>query len=402
MQRGITYFAPLALLLTSLGPIPAGFGQEPAVGRALGAVTKIDAAARQIELQTTTGEVAVSVDAKAKVLRVAPGATNLTNAAAIELTDINVGDRLRARGRMTDDQKSLAALEIVVISQSDIASKQAAERADWDRRGATGIVADVAADSVTINVRTVEGVKPLVITPAPNAIIRRYTPDSVKFADAKPAKLSEIHKGDQVRARGNKTPDGVQMTAEEIVSGQFKMIAGLVLSVDPQENLVRINNVETKKPMTVKISADSSLKKLQPPLAQAIANRLHGVAPAGGPPGERPAGATPTAGPGGFGGAPGGAPGGGRAPGGGGGPGGGGRPGDLQSMIDRTPAIKISDLMTGDAVIISSTAGAAADQVTAITLLAGVEPILTKPGTREMSLGDWNMGGGGDLGGIGQ
>ncbi len=73
-----------------------------------------------------------------------------------------------------------------MISQSDIASKQAAERADWDRRGATGIVADVAADSVTINVRTLEGVKPLVITPAPNAVIRRYTPDSVKFADAKP------------------------------------------------------------------------------------------------------------------------------------------------------------------------------------------------------------------------
>jgi hypothetical protein len=385
MCRGMTYLAPLALLLAPLGPVPVCLGQEPAVGRALGAVTKIDAAARQIALQTTTGEVAVTVDAKAKVLRVAPGATNLSNAAAIELTDINVGDRLRARGRMTDDQKSLAALEIVVISQSDIASKQAAERADWDRRGATGIVADVAADSVTVSVRTIEGVKPLVITAAPNAVIRRYTPDSVKFADAKPSKLSEIRKGDQVRARGNKTPDGAQMTAEEIVSGQFKMIAGLVLSIDPQENVIRINNIETKKPMTVKVSTDSSLKKLQPPLAQAIANRLHGVAA-----GERPAG-----------GAPAGAPDGGGGAGGGRGPGGGGR-GDLQAMIDRTPAIKISDLMTGDAVIISSAAGATADQVTAITLLAGVEPILTKPGTREMSLGDWNMGGGGDLGGIGQ
>ncbi len=401
MSRGMTYLAPLALLLTPLGLVPACFGQEPAVGRALGAVTKMDAAARQFTLQTTTGEVSVTVDAKAKVLRVAPGATNLTNAAAIELADINVGDRLRARGRMTDDQKSLAALEIVVISQSDIASKQAAERADWERRGATGIVADVAADSITLNVRTIEGVKPLVITAAPNAVIRRYAPDSVKFSDAKPSKLSEIRKGDQVRARGNKTPDGAQMTAEEIVSGQFKMIAGLVLSVDPQENVVRINNVETKKPMTVKISADSSLKKLQPMLAQMIANRLHGVAPAGGPPGDRPAGAPPSAaggapaGPGGFAGGPGAGPGVGR------GLGAGGR-GDLQAMIDRTPAIKISDLMTGDAVIISSTAGTAADQVTAITLLAGVEPILTKPGTREMSLGDWNMGGGGDLGGIGQ
>jgi hypothetical protein len=395
MLRSFMYLAPWVLLLAPLGTAPVCLGQEAAVGRALGVVTKLDAAARQISLQTATGEVAVTVDAKAKVLRVAPGATNLSNAAAIELTDINVGDRLRARGRMTEDQKSLAALEIVVISQSDIASKQAAERADWDRRGATGIVADVAADSVTINVRTIEGVKPLVITPAPNAVIRRYTPDSVKFADAKPSKLSEIHKGDQVRARGNKTPDGAQMTADEIVSGQFKMIAGLVLSVDPQENLIRINNIETKKPMTVKISADSSLKKLQPMLAQAIANRLHGVAP-----GERPAGA-----PGGTAGAPGnGAGGPGAGPGGGRGPGafGGGRGGDLQSMIDRTPAIKISDLATGDAVIISSTAGAAADQVTAITLLAGVEPILTKPGTREMSLGDWNMGGGGELGAIGQ
>jgi len=395
MLRSLTYLTPLVLLLAPAGSIPTCLGQEPAVGRALGVVTKMDAAARQLSLQTASGEVAVTVDAKAKVLRVAPGATNLTNAAAIELSEINIGDRLRARGRMAEDQKTLAALEIVVISQSDIASRQAAERADWDRRGATGIVADAAAGSVTINVRTIEGVKPLVITPAPNAVIRRYTPDSVKFADAKPSTLSEIHKGDQVRARGNKTPDGMHMTADEIVSGQFKMIAGLVLSVDPQENVVRITNIETKKPMTVKISADSSLKKLQPMLAQAIANRLHGVAPGGGAGGgtggDKPAGAPPSA-------AGAGGPGGGRPPGGFG----GGRAGDLQSMIDRTPAIKISDLAAGDAIIISSTAGAAADQVTAITLLAGVEPILTKPGTREMSLGDWNMAGGGDLGGIGQ
>src|SRR4051794_31362711 len=124
MYRNITYLAPL-LMLAPLGLISLCSGQEQAVGRALGVVTKMDAAARQITLQTTTGDVAVTVDAKAKVLRVAPGATNLTNAAAIELTDINPGDRLRARGRMADDQKSLAALEVVVISQGDIASKQA-------------------------------------------------------------------------------------------------------------------------------------------------------------------------------------------------------------------------------------------------------------------------------------
>ena len=71
-------------------------------------------------------------------------------------------------------------------------------------------------------------------------------------------------------------------------------------------------------------------------------------------------------------------------------------------MIDRTPAIKISDLMTGDAIIISSAAGATRGSSNRHHFAGGSGAILTKPGTREMSLGDWNMGGGGDLGGIGQ
>ena len=384
MKSSLGFVSYFALLLCS---VPA-YSQEATAGRALGVVTKIDADARQITLKTDAGaEVAVSLDAKATFRRIAPGETSMANAATIALADIHAGDRVLARGKSAEDQKSIAATIIVVMSQGDIAGKQAAERADWDRRGATGIVAAVTADSVTINVRTLQGVTPMTITPAPNAIVRRYAPDSVKFADAKPSTLADIKKGDQVRARGAKTPDGSAMTAEEVVSGQFKMIAGLVVSVDAQENMVRIRNIETKKDMTVKIIADSAVKKLPPPLALTIANRLHGVAdaPAGGPP---PGGSPGAAGRGGFGGGP-------------GRPGGGRGPGDLQSMLERIPAITAADLKTGDAIIISSTVGASADQVTAIMLLAGVEAILTKPGTREMSLGDWNVGGG-DLGGIGQ
>jgi co-chaperonin GroES (HSP10) len=389
MKTRLGFVSYFALLLCSV-PV---FSQEATAGRALGVVTKIDADARQITLKTDAGaEVAVSLDAKATFRRIAPGETSMANAATIALADIHAGDRVLARGKSAEDQKSIAASIIVVMSQSDIAGKQAAERADWDRRGATGIVTDVTTTSVTINVRTLQGVTPMTITPAPNAIVRRYAPDSVKFADAKPSTLADIKKGDQVRARGAKTPDGGAMTAEEIVSGQFKMIAGLVVSVDAQENTVRIKNIETKKDMTVKIIADSSVKKLPPPLALTIANRLHGVADA--PAGGRSTGAVIAGGP----------PPGGEGRGGfGGGRGGfGGRgPGDLQSMMERIPAISAADLKTGDAVIISSTVGASADQVTAIMLLAGVEAILTKPGTREMSLGDWNVGGG-DLGGIGQ
>jgi hypothetical protein len=43
--------------------------------------------------------------------------------------------------------------------------------------------------------------------------------------------------------------------------------------------------------------------------------------------------------------------------------------------------------------ILLGTAGAN-DQLAVITMLAGVEPILTKPGTREMALGGWSLGGG--------
>jgi hypothetical protein len=44
-------------------------------------------------------------------------------------------------------------------------------------------------------------------------------------------------------------------------------------------------------------------------------------------------------------------------------------------MVDRLPAISLSDLHKGDAVIILSTEGTAGVGTT-ITLLAGVEPIL--------------------------
>jgi hypothetical protein len=56
--------------------------------------------------------------------------------------------------------------------------------------------------------------------------------------------------------------------------------------------------------------------------------------------------------------------------------------------------VTLAELKSGDAIVVSSTVGASADKVTAITLVAGVEPILTKPGTRQMSLGSWDLGGG--------
>jgi hypothetical protein len=60
------------------------------------------------------------------------------------------------------------------------------------------------------------------------------------------------------------------------------------------------------------------------------------------------------------------------------------------------PASTINDLKKGDAVMIVTTQGAPGEQVTALTLLSGVEPILTAAPTQTSAslLSGWSMGGG--------
>jgi hypothetical protein len=66
------------------------------------------------------------------------------------------------------------------------------------------------------------------------------------------------------------------------------------------------------------------------------------------------------------------------------------------------PASNLSDLQKGDAVMIVTTEGAEGGAVTAITLLAGVEPILeaSPAGGQSSLLSAWSLGGapGGDAG----
>jgi hypothetical protein len=352
-----------------------------------GTVTKVDGAAQKLTIKTDAGqEMNVSLQPKTSFRRVAPGATDLTKAEAIEFNEIKTGDRVLARGKI--ENQNVEASLIVVMSQGDIAKKNQAEQADWDKRGVTGLVAAVAPDSVTISVRTLAGAKPMVLTPAANAIVRRYAPDSVSFQDAKPSALAEIKPGDQIRARGDKTADGSGMSAVEIVSGNFRTMAGVILSINAAANEMQVRDLETKKPVTIRLVADSSVKKIQPQLAQTIAARLHGEAGAGRGPGAEARGGEARGGGQGDVGR------GGEGRGRGGAGFRGGAAADVQTMLDNSPNITLADMKAGDAVVVSSTVGATAGKVTAIKLLAGVEPILTKPGTQEMSLGSWDIGGG--------
>ncbi len=234
-----------------------------------------------------------------------------------------------------------------------------------------------------------------------DTILRRYASDSVKFDDAKPAPLDQIKPGDQLRARGTRSSDGSELTADEIVSGTFRNLAGTISALDASAGTIIVQDLVSKKSITVRITAESQLRKLPAPMAQRIAMRLKGTSTEGQPSAPTPRGAGSTANAGQTA-KPSGPPSGGSESGGSGGMGraGGGGPADLQQMINRMPAATLADIQKGDAVMVVATEGGANGVSTVITLLGGVEPILEASPKSNPStiLSPWslNSGGGGE------
>jgi len=342
-----------------------------------------------LTLATDDGKsISVSLPDGVRVVRIPPGATDLKNATAISVQDLQSGDRVLVRGKASEDGKSLAASAVIVMKQSDVAAKQQQEREDWQKRGIGGLVSEVdpSAGTVTISVTSFAGSKKVSIQTTKKTVVRRYAANSVKFDDAKPSKLADIHPGDQLRARGTKNADGTEFAAEEIVSGSFRNIAGTITAANAADQTLTVMDLLSKEPVVVKVTPDSQLRKLPQMMAQRIAMRLKGQPPEGQPPaGGGPANVAAS---GAQGGSPQGAPGGAGGNGGGGARGGG----DLQQMLSRLPAVTVSDFQKGDAVILVSTQGTDAE-VTAITLLGGVEPILTAGSGSQMVLTPWSLSG---------
>lgn len=327
------------------------------------------------------GETTVNFAGSVRVLQATPGQTDLNRATPIRSADIQVGDRIAVRGT-PGEGNALIASTIIVMKQGDIAERQRREREEW-RRGVGGIVkqVDAAAGTVTILNALVAAGKPIIVHVSPQAAIRRYSSDSIRFDDARPSTLDQIRPGDQLRARGARNADGQEFTAQAIVSGTFRDIAGTVLRTDAANNLITVTDLRSKKPVLVKVNGESQLRRLPPVLAAGIAIRLKGGTPeANGTP-EAKVSSSDVGPPGGQRGA-----GNWRA---------GASPPDFQQMLARMPPVSISDLKTGDAVMLVATEGSPASGPTAITLLAGVEPILSAApaGTSASTiLSPWNLG----------
>jgi hypothetical protein len=356
----------------------------------------------EISLHTDSGsEVIILIQDSTRIVRATPGQASLKDATPMTLQELQVGDRVLVRGTALEDGRAVVASSAVVMKQSDLAARQEQQRADWQKRGVGGLVKaiDKASGDIQLSVGSFSGTKNIAVHTSKSTIIRRYSQDSVKFDDAKPGALEEINPGDQLRARGTRSPDGTEVEAEEVVSGTFRNIAGTVSSTDPGQSTINVMDLITKSSLQVKITPDSQLRQLPATFAQRIAMRLKGGSPqdqptgsgAGNPSnnGMRAGGSTPSeadsTGPGG----------GMRGSFGGGGGNRNGGPPDFQQTLSRLPAVTLADLHKGDAVMIVTTEGSGTSAPTAITLLSGVEPILTaspNSGRAATLLSPWNLG----------
>ena len=366
MKRSLIVFGLLMVCGQILVAAAQDTSNAAALARKTGSVKSING--NTIVLKVDSGQdVNVTVEEGARILRVTPGQTDLKSAVPMAVSDIQTGDRVLVRGKAGENADSLIASSVIVMRQADVAEKQQKDRQDWMRRGTGGIVSAVDPGAGTITVA---------VTPTQNVLVKtrkdtgflRYAPNSVKFEEAQKSSFSEIKVGDQLRARGAKNEDGTQLTADEVISGTFRNIAGTISAINAEASAVTVKDVIGKKTVTVKLTPDSQMRNLPAPLAQRIAFFLKSPEAARAAAAARPQGAA--------------VPGGGRA---------GGAP-DFQQVISRLPAVTLADLKKEEAVMIVSTTGSGNSDVTAITLLSGVEPILTSDATGAAALlSGWNL-----------
>ena len=322
-------------------------------------------------------EITIVVPQGARIIAVTPGQKDLQSAQAMQFTDLHPGDRILVRGVAQTDGKTVLANSVLAMKKSEVINKQARDREDWQKNGIGGLVRAVDPETVTVSLLTPTGAKDVVIRVGKSTIIRRYAPDSVQFDKAVVSSLDQIKPGDQLRARGTHGPADGEFSASEIVTGSFRNVAGTISAIDSAAGSIRVEDLATKQSVQVKITQESQIRKLPPPLAQRIALRLKGnssedpsslgaevAGRANGRDGQE------------HGGAP-----------------------DLQQMIVRMPPSTLADFQKGDAVMIVATQGTRDTFATAIILLGGVEPILSTSPKGEASslLSPWSLStGGGD------
>ena len=308
--------------------------------------------------------------------RLPPDNLSLKAATESSLAELSVGDRVLVTGKVSEDRKTILTTAVYLVKGSDLAAQQAKQRAEWQRRGINGRVKTVNAETgeITVEMRGIMGAATtLTVTPREGAKVLRYSPDSVRYSDALTSSVDEISPEDMIQALGDRSEDGTAFSAEEIITGAFMTVAGTVQSVDAEKNEVVIKDLKDDEEIVIAIRSTSLLKRFPEEAAQRLAGLQAMMASGARPPG-----------------------GGGQRPAGGEGQPGGGMRGDINDMLNRFPTITAADLKAGDVIAVSSPKGKDPKRLSAIKLLAGVEPFIT---LAQMSAGG-QRGGRGISGGL--
>jgi hypothetical protein len=311
----------------------------------LGEVASIDQSTRQLSLKTDHGEmVVVHSDDRTTCLRLSPGETNLQKAIKISFSEIAKGDRMYVRARPAGDGNPVVAQQLIVMTKADIEQKRVQDRQQWLQRGIAGVVTQVNAEKNEILIQVREGAasKPVVVGVTNEVRYRRYAPDSISFAEARPSSINELKAGDQLRALGQKKPDGTGFTSEEIVSGSFQTIGGTVTAVNAEAGQLVMTLLGGKQSITVSVKKDTNLRRITPQVAATIVQRSQAKPQGAAQPNQPAAGS-----------------------------------GDLQELFDKMPALTLAEFKPGEIVAVYSTKGADPARVTAISMMAGVNNVLS-------------------------
>ncbi len=386
----LTIFS-LSVMSLAQGSLP-DLGIQKEKNLAVGIVKT--ASQEKLVIETKDGSIDAIILKVTAYKRLPPDKLSLKAATEAKLEDVSTGDRVLLVGKIADDKKSMQTKTVYLVKSSDVQAKLEKEKQEWITRGISGRVKEVDAEGkvITLEMPSIAGTSSSVeISPKEGIKYLRYAPNSIKYKDAVASSIAEIKKGDMLRALGDRSEDKKSFKAEQILYGSFLTVAGKVKSVNAEKNEVTITDLKTKKDVTIAVNAESVVKKFPEEVAQRLArmqmmmrmraamNAKDGKSGAtkgqgetkerGDRAGQRPGGGEnrgQRAGRGGEG----------RRPGMGRG---GGRRGqmDINEMLKRFPTIKVSDLKPGDMIAASSPKGDDPNRLTAIKLLAGVEPFLT-------------------------
>ena len=399
-------------LLVSFALAASGFAQQKYVS-IIGTVQSIDSGGKSFSLKTDKGESqTLKFDDRTQFLRLPAGETDTKKATRAAAGDLGSGDR--AIARLKQEDQNAPAVFLYFTKQADLAQRQQKTLDDWATQSVNGTVksVDQATKHLVMSARVGPGpARDITLDATGNVEYLRFSLDSGKY-EPSTAGMAPVQVGDQIRVLGQKNADQSEIKLEALMSATFKSLPVQVKAVDAAAKTISATDLVTKKPLTIDVKSDTLLKRLDDATALQMARRLNpsfqqetgrggrgggrggeaGAAPAGGqaPPERVQAGD--------FGGGRGGPGAGGR---GGFGGGRGGRSTDPNAALLQQPSIELADLKPGESVVVTGGPSADMTKLTALSVVAGVEPILrAAPQNGPDPLGgNWNFGEGGGGGG---